>query len=135
MEKQGLERSIAFILSEDLTIGRLITDQHRQNAKWIQDNLPDFVHLYDVWHIAKGKLDVHKNSFDCRYYTSGGKSAENNLAIIFNFYFENMGQRYGVLLSQWHLSMANIKIYKSNIIHFCASFHHFQDINIEIFEI
>ena len=76
MEKQGLERSIAFILFEDLTIGRLITDQHRQNTKWIQDNLPDVVHLYDGWHVAKGKLDVHKNSFDCRYYTSGGKSAE-----------------------------------------------------------
>ena len=55
MELEGLKRSVAFVNSEDLVIGQLVTDRHRQIAKWLRGELPDTLHLYDVWHVAKGR--------------------------------------------------------------------------------
>ena len=40
----------------DLNISYLVTDRHREIAKWIREALPNVVHLYDVWHVAKGRL-------------------------------------------------------------------------------
>jgi len=55
MELKGLQQSIEFLKEHDLQVGTLVTDRHRQIAKWIQDNLPNTLHLYDVWHVAKGR--------------------------------------------------------------------------------
>ena len=35
-------------------VAALVTDRHRQIAKWIRENLPNVKHYYDVWHVAKG---------------------------------------------------------------------------------
>ena len=43
---------------------------------------------------------------------------------------EKICQGHGLQLSQWQLSMAPIKIYKSCIVHFCARFNRFRDISI-----
>ena len=31
----------------------LVTDRHRQIAKWLRENV-HAAHYYDVWHVAKG---------------------------------------------------------------------------------
>ncbi|ESO90873.1 hypothetical protein LOTGIDRAFT_163760 [Lottia gigantea] len=53
MEKTGLERSLQVFDKNNLTAGILATDRHRQIAKWIRENYPFVLHLYDIWHVAK----------------------------------------------------------------------------------
>lgn len=43
-----------FISQQNLQIGVLVTDRHRQINKWIRENHPEVAHYYDVWHVAKG---------------------------------------------------------------------------------
>ncbi|XP_034082366.1 uncharacterized protein LOC117552821 [Gymnodraco acuticeps] len=52
MELEGLKRMVAFF-EDILEIGTLVTDRHRQIAKWIRENMPYTKHLYDIWHVAK----------------------------------------------------------------------------------
>ncbi|KAI4800827.1 hypothetical protein KUCAC02_007056, partial [Chaenocephalus aceratus] len=52
MELEGLKRTGAFF-EDILEIGTLVTDRHRQIAKWIRENMPHTKHLYDIWHVAK----------------------------------------------------------------------------------
>lgn len=37
-----------------LTIDKMVTDRHRQLAKYIREIMPAIIHMYDVWHVAKG---------------------------------------------------------------------------------
>jgi len=55
-ELEGLQRMVAFTKAHGLHIDILITDRHKQNAKWIRENLLHTHHFYDVWHIAKSML-------------------------------------------------------------------------------
>lgn len=54
MEKEGLARSINKMIDYGLNVAALVTDRHRQIAKWIRENRPNVKHYYDVWHVAKG---------------------------------------------------------------------------------
>ena len=56
MEKEGLIRSLACLKDHDLDVNVLITDSHRQIAKYVREEHPDIQHRYDVWHVAKGKI-------------------------------------------------------------------------------
>ena len=38
-----------------LEIGTLITDHHTQITESIREELPNTIHYYDVWHVAKSK--------------------------------------------------------------------------------
>jgi solute carrier family 8 (sodium/calcium exchanger) len=53
MEKEGLQRAVAKLQENGLSLNTIVTDRHCQIAKWIRDELPNVVHFYDVWHIAK----------------------------------------------------------------------------------
>lgn len=55
MEKEGLARGLSFMESNDLTIGLLVTDRHRQIEKWLKTTKPEIMHKFDVWHVAKCK--------------------------------------------------------------------------------
>lgn len=44
--------------AEDMPVATLITDRHRQIAKWVREECPETTHLYDIWHIAKGKSGI-----------------------------------------------------------------------------
>ena len=55
MEKEGLHRVLQFLNQENVNIGALVTDRHRQINKWLNDNHPSIVHYYDTWHVAKSK--------------------------------------------------------------------------------
>jgi solute carrier family 8 (sodium/calcium exchanger) len=54
MEKEGLERGIKYLESQELEVGLLVTDRHSQISKWVRENMPDTTHRYDIWHVAKG---------------------------------------------------------------------------------
>lgn len=54
MEKTGLERSLAHLERQGLAVGTMVTDRHRQIAKWLRETYPHIEHLYDIWHVAKG---------------------------------------------------------------------------------
>ena len=57
-EHEGLQRTVRFLTENELNIGTLITDRHKQINAWIRDNLtPNHgtKHYYDVWHVATGK--------------------------------------------------------------------------------
>ena len=63
MEKEGLTRAVKKLQEYGLDIDIMVTDRHRQIAKWIREFLPHIKHYYDVWHLAKGKLgEVHHTS-------------------------------------------------------------------------
>lgn len=67
---------VTFMQESGLHIDILITDRHKQNAKWIRENLLTTRHFYDVWHIAKGEkkqyyllfLSVSERSSDVQIY-------------------------------------------------------------------
>ncbi|XP_022101363.1 uncharacterized protein LOC110984997 isoform X2 [Acanthaster planci] len=54
MELEGFKRTMATIREADLTVTKLITDRHRSLAKYVREHEPTILHMYDVWHIAKG---------------------------------------------------------------------------------
>ncbi len=53
-ELEGLKRVLEHLEDEEIAIGTLITDRHRQVEKWLRTNRRDITHLFDVWHVAKG---------------------------------------------------------------------------------
>ena len=53
MEMTGLKRMLEHLGTWDLKVGTLVTDRHRQIAKWIKENLDETRHCYDIWHVAK----------------------------------------------------------------------------------
>lgn len=55
MEKEGLLRGLEFFEGNDLSIGLLVTDRHKEINAWLRNNKPEIQHRYDVWHVAKCK--------------------------------------------------------------------------------
>lgn len=53
MEKEGLVRAIKFLQKKKFKIGTLVTDRHKQIAKWVRENISSTDHRYDIWHLAK----------------------------------------------------------------------------------
>ena len=56
MEKEGLVRTLNFLKQQGLSVEVLVTDRHRQIAKYLKTTHPEIEHYYDVWHLAKSKL-------------------------------------------------------------------------------
>ena len=56
MELEGYKRMTKYVKKSGHTIGKLVTDRHRQLAKYIREKSPEILHMYDVWHVAKCKL-------------------------------------------------------------------------------
>ena len=48
--------SIVQFTCVSVSVATLVTDRHGQVRKWLRENKPRIEHLFDVWHIAKGKL-------------------------------------------------------------------------------
>ena len=61
MEKEGLHRVMEFLRGENLTVGVLVTDRHRQINKWLREMHPNVKHYYDVWHVAKGIAHIYRS--------------------------------------------------------------------------
>ena len=58
MEKEGLVRALDFLKQHTLSVGVLVTDRHRQIAKFIREVHPEIKHYHDVWHLAKSKICI-----------------------------------------------------------------------------
>ena len=56
MEKEGLVRAVDHLHKQGFVIETLVTDRHKQIAKWVRENLKEADHHYDVWHLAKCKF-------------------------------------------------------------------------------
>lgn len=56
MEKEGLVRAVDYLHQQGFRIDILVTDRHKQIAKWVRQDLQEADHIYDVWHVAKCKL-------------------------------------------------------------------------------
>ncbi|XP_061192241.1 uncharacterized protein LOC133200466 [Saccostrea echinata] len=54
MEKEGFIRSINFIKEKGLKIAEIVTDRHVQIVKHVREEMPETIHHFDVWHVAKG---------------------------------------------------------------------------------
>ncbi|XP_061193060.1 uncharacterized protein LOC133201277 [Saccostrea echinata] len=54
MEKEGFIRSTNHIQERGIKIKGIITDRHVQIVKHIREEMPETVHHFDVWHVAKG---------------------------------------------------------------------------------
>ena len=55
MEKEGLVRSLRMLEKKKFKIDTLVTDRHKQIAKWLKGNAANIDHRYDIWHLAKCK--------------------------------------------------------------------------------
>lgn len=56
MEMEGLKRAVQLLQKKKFKIGVIVTDRHKQIAKWLKDNLPETSHRFDIWHLAKCML-------------------------------------------------------------------------------
>ena len=54
MEKEGLCRALQQLGDKGLAVQVLVTDRHKQIAKWMRETHPEIKHYFDVWHVAKG---------------------------------------------------------------------------------
>ena len=56
MELEGLKRNFQSLQEKHgLKVSTLITDRHTQVRKHVRENEPDVNHLFDGWHLVKGK--------------------------------------------------------------------------------
>ena len=54
MEKEGLRRSLNYLLERNVSINTIATDRHKGVGALIKTEYPYISHQYDVWHMAKG---------------------------------------------------------------------------------
>ncbi len=58
MELESLKRQISFLEKNNVKIKELVTDRHTQVSAYMANEKPDVTHTYDVWHVAKGELQI-----------------------------------------------------------------------------
>ena len=56
MEHERLVRTLDFLEKNSIVVGTLVTDRHKQIAKYIREMHPEITHQYDVWHISSGTV-------------------------------------------------------------------------------
>ena len=62
MEKAGFVQSMDFLQTNNVHIDVIVTDRHPQIQKYIRESMLGILHYYDVWHVAKGMLQLFVNS-------------------------------------------------------------------------
>ncbi len=67
IEIEGLIRTIRWLDNQDVSVSSIVTDRHRQIAKYLREQLVPrgVTHYYDVWHVAKGKYHSHLKIMMC----------------------------------------------------------------------
>ena len=61
MEHEGLVRTLNFLKEQSIVVDTLVTDRHKQIAKYIREAHPEITHQYDAWHISKGNSNNPTN--------------------------------------------------------------------------
>lgn len=71
MELEGLKRCLAKLETEEIEVSHLVTDRHSQVKAYMKREQPQIVHMFDVWHVAKGmhyaNIIVHDELKICFY--------------------------------------------------------------------
>ena len=123
MELEGLKRSLEY-LSEWLDIKKIVTDRHRQIAKWMRENHSGILHLYDIWHVAKGvgkKLEAAAKLKECQDIRPWIQSIVNHL------YWSAISTTPGegeVIVAKWASVINHVmNIHKHNNPHFSSCMH------------
>lgn len=105
MELEGLKRSLARLEEEDIDISHLVTDRHSQVKCYMKRDQPHIVHLFDVWHVAKGvyrKLHAISKKRLCDVVGEWSHSISNHL-----YWCAASSNGNGDLISQKWLSILN----------------------------
>lgn len=58
MELEGLTNSLDFLEDNGVIPSTFTSDRHSSVKKYFKDNKPNITHLFDVWHVAKGELNL-----------------------------------------------------------------------------
>lgn len=59
MELEGLKRGLRHIAELNrVQVHDLVTDRHVMIKSYMKTERPNISHYFDVWHVAKGNLDV-----------------------------------------------------------------------------
>ena len=69
MEKEGLDRALKLLKQKKIKVKVLVTDRHKQINKWLRDSHKEIKHYYDVWHVAKGKVQLFLKSLSLPFVT------------------------------------------------------------------
>lgn len=71
MELEGLKRCLARLATEEIEVSHLVTDRQSQVKAYMKREQPQIVHMFDVWHVAKGMhfatIIVHDELKNCLY--------------------------------------------------------------------
>ena len=121
MELEGLKRSLD-LLTDWLDVNTLVTDRHRQIAKYIRENHNSIVHLFDIWHVSKAvskKLEAAAKLKGCEELRPWIRSIINHL------YWSAMSTPPGqghVIVAKWvsvvnHIS--NIHVHSNQHFNVC----------------
>ena len=54
MEHKGLVKALKFLDDNSVQVKTIVTDRHKQIAKYMREQKPSIDHCYDVWHVSKG---------------------------------------------------------------------------------
>lgn len=55
MEAVGLKRGLQFLLGNNCRISRIVTDRHSAIRALLRKEYPEIMHLFNCWHMTKGK--------------------------------------------------------------------------------
>ncbi|ELT91270.1 hypothetical protein CAPTEDRAFT_202386 [Capitella teleta] len=60
MELEGMKRCLARLQESSVEIEAVVTDRHKQIAKWLREEKGNVTHYTDIWHCAKGSAAAVK---------------------------------------------------------------------------
>ena len=53
MEMEGLKNAPPLLTEKSINLNTLVTDWHKQIAKFVSQKYPEIDNHFDVWHVAK----------------------------------------------------------------------------------
>ena len=60
MELEGLKRGLRRVDEAGIEVEALVTDSHGMVKKYMRTEHQDKRHCFDMWHLAKGMLQIYK---------------------------------------------------------------------------
>ncbi|ELU07532.1 hypothetical protein CAPTEDRAFT_138427, partial [Capitella teleta] len=82
MELEGMKRCLARLQESSVEIEAVVTDRHKQIAKWLREEKGNVTHYTDIWHCAKGNRKKWEAAAKLKGCTEIGpwiRSATNHL--------------------------------------------------------
>ena len=59
MELEGLKRGLEWVIdTNNMAATDIVTDRHSSVKKYMREEFPDINRWFDVWHVAKGMLQL-----------------------------------------------------------------------------